>query len=172
MVQTAIAIDEVTAVRQAVNRLIGGDIEPLLNLLPDNVEFEVVGGEDESTVVTDWGQQAVADYFTAIGGCVAFWQVDYTAANQQVIAWGTESFTIGGTDLEGSSEFALVFELSDGLIARLVMLEDLRGWSGVSALEARSAARPTSSPPPRPAAPSSPLQPALRLARPRLPSAS
>lgn len=129
MVHTGMAIDEVTTVRQAVSTLIEGDIEPLLNLLPDNVEFKVVRGGEESAILTDYGQQAVADYFTLLGGFVAFWQVDYTAANRQVIAWGKESFTVGGTDLEGGCEFALVFELADGMVTRLVMVEDLGTWA-------------------------------------------
>jgi hypothetical protein len=128
-VQTANTVDDITSVRLAVNSLIEGDIEPLLNLLPDNVEFKLVGGGDESTIVTDYGQQAVADYFTTLGGFVAFWQVDYTAANRQVIAWGKESFTVGGTDLEGGCQFALVFELSDGMVISLVMVEDLGSWA-------------------------------------------
>jgi ketosteroid isomerase-like protein len=116
-------------VRQAVSSLIEEDIEPLLNLLADNVEFKVVGGGDEPAVVTDYGQQAVADYFTTLGGFVAFWQVDYTAGTRQVIAWGKESFTVDGTDLEGGCEFAMVFELADGMVTRLVMVEDLRVWA-------------------------------------------
>jgi hypothetical protein len=129
MMQTANVVDDITSVRYAVNSLIQGDIELLLNLLPDNVEFKVVGGGDESTVTTDYGQQAVADYFTMLGGFIAFWQVDYTAANRQVVAWGKESFTVGGTDLDGGCEFALIFELSDGMVTRLVMVEDLGSWA-------------------------------------------
>ena len=134
-------MDDITAVRQAVDCLLAGDIEPLLNLLPDNVEFEVVGGGDEPDQSTDWGQQAVADYFTTLGGLVAFWQIDYAARADQVIAWGKESFTIEHTGLEGRCEFALVFDLSRGMITRLQVIEDLGSFmcGGVSLVEARVA---------------------------------
>ena len=134
-------MDDMTAVRQAVDCLLGGDIEPLLNLLPDNVEFEVVSGGDECGHSTDLGQQAVADYFTALGGLVAFWQIDYAVRADQVIAWGKESFTIEGSGLEGRCEFALVFDLSRGMITRLQVIEDLGSFmcGGVSLVEARVA---------------------------------
>jgi len=47
------------------------------------------------------GKQAVADYFTAFCGLVAFWQLDYSARGDQLIAWGSESFTIERCRLEG-----------------------------------------------------------------------
>ncbi len=119
-------MDDLTAVRRAVDRLVWGDIEPLLNLLADNVAFEVVGGGDEPDRATDWGQQAVADYFTGLGGLVAFWQIDWTGGGDQVIAWGRESFTVEGCGLEGGCEFALVFEVDGGRITRFQVVEDLR----------------------------------------------
>jgi hypothetical protein len=128
MVQTGIAIDDLVAVRRAVDSVIGGDLEPLLNLLPDNVAFEVVKGA-EGDVVTDWGQQPVAEYFTMFGGFAAFWQIDWTGGGDQVIAWGKESFTIQGTGIEGGCEFALMFQLSEGSITRLTVIEDLQVWA-------------------------------------------
>ena len=72
-----------------------------------------------------WGKAAVAEYFTALGALPAFWQIDYGTADGQVIAWGKESFTLQGSGLEGGCEFAIVFDLSDGRIVRLLMIEDL-----------------------------------------------
>jgi ketosteroid isomerase-like protein len=134
-------MDDITAVRRAVDCLVGGDLEPLLNLVPDNIEFEVIGAGDEPGRGTDWDQQAVADYFTALGGLVAFWQIDYTARGDQVIAWGKESFTIEGSGLEGGCQFALVFDLSRGMITRLQVIEDLGSFmrGGGSLVEARVA---------------------------------
>jgi hypothetical protein len=145
MVQTGNAIDDLVTVRRAVDSVIEGDIEPLLNLLPDNVAFEVVPG-DEGDVARDWGQQAVAEYFTAFSGFAAFWQIDWTGEGDQVIAWGKESFTIQGTEIEGGCEFALIFELSEGRITRLTVVEDLRVWATHSS---SPAPLPTASFPPR-----------------------
>jgi ketosteroid isomerase-like protein len=118
-------MDEMTVVRRAVDRLLAGELGPLLDLLAENVEFEVAGGGDAPARRTERGTQPVADYFTALGGLVAFWQMDYTAKGEQVIAWGKESFTVEHCEIEGGCEFALVFDLSGGVMTRLLVIEDL-----------------------------------------------
>ncbi len=119
-------VDDMTAVRRAVDRLLGGDLGPMLELLADDVEFEVEGGGDFPELRKAWGRQAVADHFAALGELVAFWQIDYGTVDGQVIAWGKESFTVEGCGLEGGCEFALVFDLVRGRIARFLVIEDLR----------------------------------------------
>ena len=104
-------MNDMAALRQAVDQVLGGHLEPLLGLLADDVEFEVAGR------VIAWGKAAVADYFTALGALTAFWQIDYGAVDGQVIAWGKESFRIQGCGLEGECEFALLFDLSEDLLA-------------------------------------------------------
>ena len=118
-------MDDMTAVRQAVDGLLGGDLGPLLALLAEDVEFEVANGGNAPASRKEWGPQPVMDYFGALGGVVAFWQMDYTPSGEQVIAWGKESFTVEGCGLEGGCEFALVFDLEDGMISRLLVVEDL-----------------------------------------------
>lgn len=121
-------MDEMTAVRRAVERVLEGSLGPLLDLLAEDVEFEVTTGGDVPERSKHSGKRPVADYFTALGGLVAFWQIDYTASGEQVIAWGKESFTVQGSGLEGGCEFALVFELSEGRITRLSVIEDLTSY--------------------------------------------
>jgi hypothetical protein len=121
-------MNDMTAVRRAVDPLLTGTLGPMLDLLAKDVEFEVAGGGDVPGCRTDWGKQPVVDYFTALGGLVAFWQMDYTATGGQVIAWGKESFTVEHCGLEGGCEFALVFDLSEGMISRFLVIEDLRSF--------------------------------------------
>jgi ketosteroid isomerase-like protein len=121
-------MDDMTAVRRAVDRLLAGSLGPLLDLLAEDVEFEVAGGEDVPSCRMDSGKQPVVDYFTGLGGLTACWQMDYTATGQQLIAWGNESFTVEHCELEGGCEFALVFELAEGMITRLVVIEDLASF--------------------------------------------
>jgi hypothetical protein len=85
----------------------------------------------------------VVDYFTALGGLVAFWQMDYTARGDQVIAWGKESFTVEHCGLEGGCELALVFDLAEGTITRLLVIEDLPSFirRGGSVIERSTPAR-------------------------------
>jgi hypothetical protein len=124
-------MDDTTDLRGAVDRVLVGDLGPLLDLLDEDVVFQVYGGcepadGDESRFcLEESGKQAVADYFTAFCGLVAFWQMDYSARGNQLIAWGSENFKIERCGLEGESEFALVFDLSEGKISRLLVAEDL-----------------------------------------------
>jgi ketosteroid isomerase-like protein len=139
MVKLETSMENTAAVRGAVDQLLAGNVGPLLDLVADEVELEVAVGEDVTGNHADSGRAAVADYFTGLGGLPAFWQMDYTAAGEQVIAWGTERFTIDGCGLEGACEFALVFEIDDGAITRLLVVEDLRAF--VRATASRPAAR-------------------------------
>jgi hypothetical protein len=118
-------MDDMIAVRRAVDRLLEGDLGPLLDLLAEDVEFEVATDDDGPERRTAWGRAAVAEYFGALGGVVAFWQLDYGAAPGQVIAWGKERFLLEPGGLEAACEFALVFELSQDRVTRLLVVEDL-----------------------------------------------
>jgi ketosteroid isomerase-like protein len=123
-------MNDMIAVRRAVNRLLGGALGPLLDLLAENVEFEVSGGGDVLRCWTGSGTQAVVDYFSALGALTACWQIDYSAIGGQVIAWGKESYTVAGCGLEAEREFALVFDLTEGRIVRLLVIEDLPAFMG------------------------------------------
>ena len=126
--------DDLTAVRQAVDRLLAGELEPMLELLAADLRFEVARAGDTAGSRTSWGKRPVADYFTALGGLMAFWQIDYTAAGGQVIAWGKERFVVEHSGLEGGCDFALVFDLSGGTITRFLVIEDASTAAGRAAL--------------------------------------
>jgi hypothetical protein len=118
-------MNDTIELRRAVYRILLGDLDPMLDLLAEDVEFCVAVGGDEPICLDDSGKQPVVDYFTALGGLVTFWQMDYTARADQLIAWGKESFTIENCEIEGGCEFALVFDISEGLITRFLVVEDL-----------------------------------------------
>jgi hypothetical protein len=118
-------MNDTIELRRAVDRILLGDLEPMLDLLAEDVEFCVAVGGDEPICLDDSGKQPVVDYFTALGGLVTFWQMDYTARGDQLIAWGKESFTIENCGIEGGCEFALVFDVSEGVITRFLVVEDL-----------------------------------------------
>jgi hypothetical protein len=92
------------------------------------VVFQVAVGGDEPVCLEESGREAVVDYFTALGGLVTFWQLDYTAGGEQLIAWGKESFTVERCGIEGECEFALVFELAEDKITRFLVVEDLPSY--------------------------------------------
>jgi ketosteroid isomerase-like protein len=122
------SMNDTIELRRAVDRILLGDLDPMLDLLAEDVEFCVAVGGDEPICLDDLGKQPVVDYFSALGGLVTFWQMDYTARGDQLIAWGKERFTIENCALEGGCEFALVFDVSQDLITRFLVVEDLRSF--------------------------------------------
>lgn len=118
-------MNQLEALRAAVDRVLLGDFVPLNALMSDDVDFSVAVGGDTHLCREDSGKEAVADYFRLLGGMVTFWQIDYTARGDQLIAWGRESFTVEPCGIDATSEFALVFEISGGLISSLFVIEDL-----------------------------------------------
>jgi SnoaL-like domain len=127
------------ALRRAVDRMLLGDLDPMLDLLADDVDFCIAVGGDSPICLEDSGKQPVVDYFTALGGLVTFWQLDYTARGDQLIAWGKEHFTIETCGIEGGCEFAMVFDVADGLITRFLVVEDLPAFIRAGSLEAQTA---------------------------------
>jgi len=84
-------MDELTAVTGAVDRLVSGALAPLIELLANDVEFEVASGGDAPRCRKHSGRQAVADYFDALGDLPAFWRMDeFSTIGGRVIAWGDE----------------------------------------------------------------------------------
>jgi ketosteroid isomerase-like protein len=139
-------MDELIAVREAADCLVAGALAPLIELLANDVEFEVASGGDAPGCRKHSGQQAVADYFDGLGDLPAFWRMEeYSAIGGRVIAWGDESFTLEGCEIEGATEFALVFDLRDGKVTRLLVIEDLSfipGWDFPAAPAVASAIAP------------------------------
>jgi hypothetical protein len=134
-------MNDVAEVRQAIDRILGGDLRPMLDLLADDVQFCVAVGGDAPFCLEDLGKQSVLDYFTALGGLVTFWQMDYTVRGDQLIAWGRESFTIERCELQGGCEFALVLDVAHGQITRFLVVEDLPSFIREGRLEAAGPAR-------------------------------
>jgi hypothetical protein len=129
-------MNEMAAVRGAVDGLVAGSLGPLLDLLAEGVAFEVASAGDVPGCRKQWGRRAVTHYFTALGGLVGFWRMDYSQRAGRVIAWGDERFTLQGSELEGGTEVALVLDFRDGLVTRFLVIEDLScipGWDFASA---------------------------------------
>jgi hypothetical protein len=118
-------MDNIAVVRRVIDRILVEDLEPVLHLLSEDLRFKVAIPGEMPICFEDSGKQAVVDYFTALGGIVTFWQLEYFARGEHVIAVGRESFTIGNGGIPAGSEFALVCDVSDGLITRFLVVEDL-----------------------------------------------
>jgi fermentation-respiration switch protein FrsA (DUF1100 family) len=68
-------------------RLRYADSPIFIDLANITSQFEVASGGDVPGCRKDSGQQAVLDYFAALGDLPAFWRMDYSAAGERVIAW-------------------------------------------------------------------------------------
>jgi SnoaL-like protein len=123
--RTEHSMNDAARVRQAVERMLAGDVELMLALAAPDIRFQVANGGGTGLCREEIGRAGVSSYFSMLGEMVTFWQMDYTGGGEELIAWGNESFTVEPCGIDGGSDFALVFDLRDGLITRLLVVEDL-----------------------------------------------
>ena len=100
----------------------------MLHLLADDLSFKLAAPGSLPICFGASGKQRLIDYFSSLGGIVTFWEVEYFAEGEQVVAVGRERYTTGTSHLTADSDFALVCEVHDGLITRLLVVEDLTGF--------------------------------------------
>ena len=120
-----VATDNLALVKGILDRMLAsGDIQPLLDGLAEDVTFTVAPPHRSPDPYQGTGKAAVLDYFVALGDLVTFWRVRYSWGGARVVVRVEESFTIEPGGLAAHSELALLFELRDGLITRLLVVED------------------------------------------------
>jgi hypothetical protein len=122
-------MDNTAIVKRLVDRILQADeLDPVLPLLADDLSFKVAIPGAMPICFADSGKQGMVDYFTALGGIVTFWRVEYIAEGEHVVAVGEERFTMENSSLTADSDFALVFDVHEGLITRLLVVEDLASF--------------------------------------------
>jgi ketosteroid isomerase-like protein len=127
------AVDNLALVKGILDRMLpSGDLRPLLDGLADDVAFTVATPDDGPGTYLAAGKAAVLDYFANLGDLVAFWRVTYSSSDARVLVRGEESFILQPSGLAAHSEFALLFDLRDGLITRLLVAEDPQMLAGAS----------------------------------------
>src|SRR5262245_52658285 len=116
-------IDNLTLVKEMLGRVLAtGRVGPLLESLADDVIFTVTA--PDATPREANGKAAVHEYVRTVGDLVTFWQVKYSWDGERVAVLAEESFTVEPCGLEAESRVGLLFELRDGLIVRLLVVED------------------------------------------------
>ena len=119
------ATHNLALVNEILSRMLpSGDVRPLLNALADDVVFTVAASDTDPDVHRGTGKAAVLDYFLALGDLVAFWRVRGTWSGARVVVLLEESFTLQPGGLSARSDLALLFDVSDGTITRLCVVED------------------------------------------------
>jgi ketosteroid isomerase-like protein len=107
------------------------EFEPLFNYLSDDVVFKVTIPPGTPISGEFRGKQAVIDYFTSIGDIATFRQerpLEFFIRGERIVVLGDDSFTIKKSGGTARSEYALVFDIRDGLITRFLIIQDLSAF--------------------------------------------
>jgi ketosteroid isomerase-like protein len=118
--------DNLAVVRDILDRMLpAADLQPLLRHLADDVVFTVAGPDGGLSADDGDGKAAVAQYFGTLGDLVTFWHVKHAWSGGRVVVLIDERFTVHPIGLAAQSELALIFDVQDGMITRLLIVEDL-----------------------------------------------
>ena len=111
--------ENVRVVEQAYSNFKSGDIAALLDLMADDVEWELPAVTDVPFAGRRQGRAAVGEFFAAVGASQdvrAFEPREYIAQNDKVVSLGRYDWHVKGTGRDFGSEFVHVFTIRDGKI--------------------------------------------------------
>jgi uncharacterized protein len=121
-VRTNVAVVQETY--EAVGR---GDIPALLDLLADDVEWTFQGPSVIPFAGTRRGREGVAEFFSLVGGNLEFERFEpreFVAQGDTVVVLGFERSLVKPTGRTFEQEWAHVYKLRDGKVARFLAIED------------------------------------------------
>jgi len=120
-----VAIENVAHVRSLLDPMLAtGDVRLMVDPLPDSVRFAVRAPGRDTGAAQVAGKAAIADYFETLGDLLRFWRATYASSDGCVVARIEESYVLQPAGLAVRSELALIFELRDGVITGLLVVED------------------------------------------------
>jgi ketosteroid isomerase-like protein len=118
-------MDNLALVQDILDRMLpAADLDPLLHHLADDVVFTLAASDAGPEAQATIGKSAVRDYFAALGDLIAFWKVKSSWSGGRVVVLAEERFIIQPCDIAAQGELALIFDLEEGLITRLMVVED------------------------------------------------
>ena len=121
-------VDTVQEAYAAVGR---GDIPALLDLLTDDVEWALQGPAVIPFAGTRYGREGVAEFFSLLGETVEFQEFEpreFVAQGDTVVVLGFERNLIKPTGRTFEQEWAHVYTLRDGKVAKHRALEDTAAY--------------------------------------------
>jgi uncharacterized protein len=121
----------VDVVREAYEAVGRGDIPVLLDLLTDDVEWTLQGPSVIPFAGTRRGREGVVEFFSLLGETVEFQQFEpreFVAQGDTVVVLGFESNLIKPTGRTFEQEWAHVYTLRDGKVAKHRALEDTAAY--------------------------------------------
>ena len=128
-------------VKDAYSAFGRGDISRVLNLIAPDVEW-VVPGKDTPLAGTYLGRDAVAQFFDKLSrelDMQAFEPREYVAQNDRVIVLGRTRAKAKATGRTFDTEWAMVFGIRDGKIARFQQYQDTAAMAAAFAAIAKAA---------------------------------
>ena len=106
----------------------GAGLQPLFDALAEDVVLSVTVAEGTPISGEFRGRDAVIQYFETLGEVGEFdpfvRPLEYFASGNRVVILGEERFNIKKTGASGSTDFAFVYDFLDGLVTRLLFIED------------------------------------------------
>lgn len=118
-------------VKRAYEAFGRGDLPGLLDLLTDDVEWTLQGPPSIPFSGTRHGREGVAEFFSLIGETVEFEQFEpreFVAQGDTVVVLGYERNLIKPTGRTFEQEWAHVYTLRDGKIAKHRAIEDTAAY--------------------------------------------
>lgn len=110
-------VDVVQETYEAVSR---GDIPALLELLTDDVEWTLQGPSVIPFAGNRRGREGVAEFFSLVGETLEFEQFEL----REFVVLGFERSLVKPTGRMFEQEWARVYALKDGKVAKFLALED------------------------------------------------
>ncbi len=117
-------VDVVQETYEAVRR---GDVPTLLELLTDDVEWTLQGPSAIPFAGTRYGREGVAEFFSLVGETLEFEQFEpreFVVQGDTIAVLGYERSIIKPTGRSLEQEWAHVYTLRDGMIAKFRAFED------------------------------------------------
>ena len=104
-----------------------GDIPAVLGLLTEDIEWRLAGPTEVTAAGPRRGRDQVAEVFKVLGETSefeVFEPQEYIAQGDKVVVLGTERQRVKATGQVVDNDWAMVFTLRDGKIARFCNYED------------------------------------------------
>lgn len=105
--------------------------EPFLELLSDDAEFSATIGTGTPISGVFKGKKEVEIYFREILPAVASFEqlqpLEFVIAPDRVVILGDDQYTVEKNGKVYHSPYAMVLDLRDGLITRVLIIQDLSG---------------------------------------------
>ncbi|WP_257454731.1 nuclear transport factor 2 family protein [Archangium lipolyticum] len=107
-----------------------GSVQPLLDKLDDDATFKLSLPPGTPLSGEFCGRLAIVDYFDRLDEVLDVQEIhtwNFVGNGDQVIVLGDEQFIVRKTGRSCRSEFAFILDFRDGMIVRVLVIEDLSG---------------------------------------------